>query len=154
PGSFVADPHTGTAVFITRGVYILDADARLILFSHHQVPPEGVLDKDLYLDADVMKLEYRPSRTGPSMYPILQVLGATDWNADWERTFKMSVNFGQQIGRLNTEQRLTLLTPQYARVDGRKYIWTSFYTTNELGPAAVRSLLFTYPEMKSKNLKD
>jgi dienelactone hydrolase len=154
PGSFVADPVTGTAVFITQGVYILDADARLILFSHHHVPPEGVLDKDLEPENELIRLENRPSSKGPPMYPILNVSGATDWNADWERTIKMRVNFGKQIGRLDTEQRVAVLTPRYARLDARKYAWSSFYTTDELGPAAVRSLLFTYPSAKTKDLKD
>src|SRR5262249_11098244 len=150
PGSYVADPSTGTAVFITKGVYILDADARQILFSHHQVPPEGVLDKDLDMNIDMIKLENRLSRAGPPMYALTHIVGATDWTPDWERTFKMNASFG----RLHVEQRLSVLTPRWVRVDARKYNWASFYLTSELGPETVRSLLDSCPELKAKSARE
>jgi acetyl esterase/lipase len=154
PGEYISDPASGKPVFMTKGIFLIDADSRLISFSHHQVPPEGVIDKDLISEAETIKLEHKLTRTGPAMYPILGVYGAGEWGADWGRTIKMRVNFGQQIGPLNVNQRLTVLTPHYARVDAKGYNWTSFYSTAELDRATVRSLLFNYPEMKSKDPKE
>ena len=150
PGKYTADPATGQAVWITSGAYILDAPARRIFFSPHQVPPEGVLEKDLYPEADVVKLESRVGRTGPAIYPLTQILGATEWTADWERKFKLNASFG----RVQVDQHLGLLTPYVARVDARKYTWSASYLTSELGPHVVRSLLYTYPEHKSTSAKD
>lgn len=152
PGNVIADPVTGEGVFIRQGVYVLNSDARIVTFSHHQVPPEGVINNP---EAELIKLDRKLGRAGPSMYPILQVFSATDWASDWSRTLKMRVDFGRgNIGPLNVDQRLIQLTPTYARVDARRYNWSSFYSINELERATVRSLLFTYPEQKSKNLKE
>jgi hypothetical protein len=150
PGKYTADPTSGQAVWITTGTYVLDAPARRIFFSPHQVPPEGVLDKDLYPEADVVRLESRISRYGGPIYPLTQILGATEWDSNWERKFKLNADFG----RVHVDQRLGLLTPHFARVDAKKYNWSAYYLTSELGPVAVRNLLNTYPEQKSKSVKD
>ncbi len=155
PGNIIADPVTGEGVFLKQGIYILDSDARWISFSHHQVPPEGVVDKELIPENETIKLDRGLGRVGPPMYPIHQVFNTTDWAGDWSRTLKMRVDFGRgKSGALDVEQRLVVLTPQYAHVDGRKYNWSSFYSINELDRSTVRSLLFSYPEKKSKNLKE
>jgi pimeloyl-ACP methyl ester carboxylesterase len=152
---FVTDDTSGQSFLVTKGVFLLDSDARLVGFSQHHVPPEGVIDKDVVSETDSIKFEQKSLRTGRPMYPILQVGSATEWTADWNRKLPMRVNFGTPgVGDMSVEQRLAVLTPQYLRVDGTKYNWTSFYRLGEFDPATIRSLLFNFPEMKGKNTTD
>jgi hypothetical protein len=149
PGSFQIDPATGSAVFMTKGTYFIDAGARRIFFSHHQIPPEGVLDKDLYQESDLVKLALKVYRSGPRMYPLTHIVGATEWTKDWDRVYKINASFG----RFHVDQKLGLLTPHYLRVDARKYEWSAYYMTTEFTPATIRSLLYSYPELKSESAR-
>jgi hypothetical protein len=149
PGSYYIDPGTGGAVFMTKGIYFLDSGARRIFFSHHQVPAEGVLDKDLYPESELVKLQRRVYRSGPPMEPLIQIVGATEWK-DWERTYKINL---PQTGRFNLTQKLGLLTPHYLRADALRRNWSAYYMTSEFSPAAVRALLYSYPELKSESAR-
>jgi hypothetical protein len=151
PGAYRIDPGTGTAVFMTKGVYILDAGARRIFFSPHQVPAEGVLDSDPVPESELVTLKQRVYRSGPTMeFPLTQIIGASDWTG-WERTFK--INYPPPYNRFNVTQKLGLLTPQYLRVDALKRTWSAYYMTTEFSPATVRSLLYSYPELKSDSAR-
>ena len=57
-------------------------------------------------------------------------------------------------GRYEVQQRMGLLTPQVARAEGLKYNWSASYLTSELGPEAVKDLLFHHIELRLKGDKD
>jgi pimeloyl-ACP methyl ester carboxylesterase len=148
-GSFTSDAETGQAVFMPRGSYILDADARRIFFSPTQL--QDVERTDPALAADVITLTMPLYRYNIlPMHDVVNIVGATDWDAKWERTFKIDALFKieERVGRLHIKQRLGLLTPTVARVDAVKYGWNPFYQTRELGPGVVRQLLANHPDLK------
>ncbi len=143
PQTIVVDPPTGKVVLVPTGEYWLESDGRLVRFSPQHV--QDVLDKNLYQDADIVRLESHPEHGRTSMYPLNIVLGTDPWDEHWNRNFKFVSPFGT---RISTPQHLGFLSPFYARMDSRKYNWYSYYQTSELGPATVRALLYTYPELK------
>ena len=64
------------------------------------------------------------------MRPLTYIVKVKDWDFDrWER----DILFRDTPGLLVARQRMTQLTPQYARVEGVKYYWTAYYLTKELG---------------------
>jgi hypothetical protein len=149
PGHYTGDPATGQAVWITSGAFVLDVPARRVFFSMHQL--QDVLDKDLFAEGDLDKFESRISRAGvPPVFPLAQILDPTDWDEKWDRTFRVRT----PQGRVDIKQRLGLLTPQYLRVDAYRYLWSAYYLTSELGPDAVRSLLYSNPELKSQSARE
>jgi predicted esterase len=148
-GSYIADPATGEAVFITRGGFTLDAQARRIYFSPTQV--QDALKQDASPDGDIIKLANPTSRYNiASVYPLTAILGADDFNDKWERKFKIRAPHGN----VSIDQRIGMLTPHFVRVDALKYNWSAYYSTNELGVSTVRSLLYSYPALKTKSARE
>ena len=82
--------------------------------------------------------------------PAPRVVGVplpTPWTVEkvepWEKwKRKILLNAGRV--RMPIEQRLTLLTPQRARVDGYHVDWVAYYLTRELGVDIIRTLLDQY----------
>lgn len=144
----IVDKGTKDAIWAPKGVFLLDDDARLIMFSPRQV--RDVDSKNLNEGADIVALQRPVIRAyGFRMEPILRIDEVTNWNDKWERLFRMQ----SDQGRANIQQRMSLLTPHFARVEGVKYAWSSFYMTRELGPDTVRYLLNRHPDMQEKNGK-
>src|SRR5262249_25495672 len=81
------------------------------------------------------------------IYPLVEILDASPWDARWERRFKVNSPFGRAE---EVKQRLGLLTPHYARVDALQYNWSAYYLTSELGGDAVQGLLYKHPDLKNK----
>lgn len=144
----IVDKGTKDAIWAPKGVFLLDDDARVIMFSPRQV--RDVDSKNLNEGADIVALQRPIIRAyGFRMEPILRIDEITAWDDKWERLSRLQ----SDQGRLNVQQRMSLLTPHFARVDGLKYAWSSFYMTRELGPDTVRFLLNRHPDMQEKNGK-
>jgi acetyl esterase/lipase len=150
PHTIVVDPPTGKVVLVANGDYWLETNGRVVRFSPQQV--QDVLDKDVYQAADIVSLESNPlSRGRANMYPLNVVLGGDPWNEHWDRNFRFVAPYG---GQVTSPQHLAFLSPFYARVDSRKFNWFSYYQTSELGPSTVRTLLYTYPGLKTGERND
>jgi pimeloyl-ACP methyl ester carboxylesterase len=72
------------------------------------------------------------------------------WDDRWNR---VSVFPTDEDNKVSVKQRITLLTPQFARLDADRYRWSAVYYTKELGPDTVRSLLIRHPSLDQKNEK-
>src|SRR5262245_40648493 len=96
-----------------NGFFLVDDGCRRVIFSQHQV--QEVEDKDLFRDSDVVRLA-RPHRNldnfrvpGGSAF-----LGVTPFDDKWERDCKIEA----PTGKITIRQRITLLTPHLAVVEG------------------------------------
>lgn len=69
----------------------------------------------------------------------------TPWDKNWDRTLTLLDPNGQ---RWKIVQRLTKLTPEFARVDAKTYDWTAFFMTSEMDPEVVKDLLYSHPDLK------
>jgi hypothetical protein len=142
PGEIVSD-QSGQGIWVPQAAFYLDEGARRILFSHPQL--QDVIEQDRADEPEIIKLATPFSRyNAKHMYPIVQLIDSTPWDEKWERMFKFAAPHGQVKAR----QRLSMLTPQYARVDSYNYFWTSGYLTRELGINTVQYLLSVHPELK------
>jgi pimeloyl-ACP methyl ester carboxylesterase len=142
PGEIIPDEQGG-GVWVPKSPFYLEDGARRILFGHLQV--QDVIEQSPNRDVEKLMQENRISRLGAKhMYPILQIVDAPPWDDNWQRLFK----FTAPHGRVDARQRLSVLTPQYARVDAHNLYWAMYYDTKELGLNTVQSLLSTSPELK------
>jgi enterochelin esterase-like enzyme len=153
-GGWQQDIYSDQPVWMPRGIYVLDAGARRIYFSHSQI--QDVDNRDLNRDTEFIQLETHVSRMNHlPMYPLVQIVGATEFDNRWERDFKINAESVGPNPRLHIRQRVSVLTPQFARVEALKYNWTSYYQTRELGYQAVRNLLASHPDLAlKKDAKD
>jgi pimeloyl-ACP methyl ester carboxylesterase len=141
-GEVISD-DAGGGIWVPKSTFFLEDGPRRILFGHSQV--QDVMEQNPNQDAEKVKAETPISRLGAKhMYPILQIVDAPPWDDNWKRLFK----FMAPHGRVDARQRLSILTPQYARVDNYNLYWSMFYDTKELGLNTVQSLLSTSPELK------
>jgi pimeloyl-ACP methyl ester carboxylesterase len=144
-GGFELDKGSGQPVWMPTGGMALDTGARVVFFSHSQVLQ--VEPKDPNPDEASLRLLNLKSRTSAlEMYPLVHILESTPWDQRWERQFKLQA----AVGLIGIDQRLAILTPQDARVDAKRFAWTSWYLTTELGPETVHELLSNHPDLKSK----
>jgi dienelactone hydrolase len=132
-------------LWMPKNLYWVDADARAVIFSTRQV--EDADKRDLTREADIVKVNRRVSRLDNWVVPPVQhIVEITPWNDKWERVYRLRRPSDDLI--LNIGQRLSVLTPHYARVEGLRYNWSQFYLTSELGPATVRTLLAQHPDFQ------
>jgi pimeloyl-ACP methyl ester carboxylesterase len=137
------------AVPTPGGFYTIDDGVRNIIFSPGQL-------QDVIRDDQTRSV--KPiAFTGPTPRVIGDLLPAP-WTIDtvepwdkWARTIRLAT---AARGPVNIQQRLTLLTPQRARVDAYKVDWISYYKTPELGVQTVRDLLGQYFAKTKENEPD
>lgn len=139
----------GQAFTVPSGPFFLIDFPRSISFSRLQV--EDANNKDIQPDFMVLR---RPPGRFPQpkpIYPLINLEGASKFDDKGERNFYMLMPDGKKIA---VEQRWTVLTPQYTRIEARRYLWNAFYRTTELGPKMVRGMLENHPAIKKKPEKD
>jgi pimeloyl-ACP methyl ester carboxylesterase len=143
-GSVQVDPYTGESVWMPAGSFLLDTGPRRVFFSHLRV--QAALNQAQAQSED-LKIQNKVSRSAAlHIYPLTHILSCTNWDERWERTFRIQAPFG----KLDIKQRLSILTPEYARVDAIKYAWNPFYLTQEFGADTVHKLLASAPDLKLK----
>lgn len=150
-GETITDPG-GQAFTIPTGPFFILDGARRVYFSHAHVAKAN--NKDVFEGAEIVKLERRVSRLNAQpMPPLIDLREVSDWNDRWERKYTIGYQLGKKTWVTDIDQRLTQLTPQFARVDALKFNWTAFYNTNELGGETVRRLLNQHPDMTERGGK-
>lgn len=147
-GSVIIDPVSGQAFEIAKinGFFSIDDEARRVIFSARQVAEEGVEDRDLNREADLVRLSSRRViNLDHFMLPPSVFLDVPPWDERWERAVKLETPTGKQT----VVQRITQLTPLFTRAESLRYRWNPCYLTRELDPEAVRKLLAQHPDLKS-----
>jgi pimeloyl-ACP methyl ester carboxylesterase len=141
----IVDPATKQVIPVTKAgaFFTLDDGPRRIILS-----PAQILDldpKDVNRGVEPVKFA-RTTRLGGglSLDKVWQIEETEPWDDKWERVIKLKTS----TRRVDIKQRLTLLTPTYVRIDALTYNWVSYYLTSELGPDAVRGLIFQYRQQK------
>lgn len=143
----IVDPASGATVSIplAGGFLYLDDDVRRIYFSPSQV--QEVLKRDPNDQKDIIKLrKLGTSNVGYALRSGFEFEAYGPWNKKWEREIPTST----PQGRIHIEQRLTVLTPEYMRVDSLRYNWIPYYKTQEYSPEVVISLLESYYATKKE----
>jgi predicted esterase len=126
-----------------NGFFAVDAGARSTIFSPKQVlkseDTSGSRPGDsLRFARQLVNIEH--FKLPPGVYEKI-----TSWDKNWDRTLTLLANTGQKY---KIDQRLTLLTPQYARVEAKRYNWTAYFLTSEMDPEVVKDLLYNHPDLK------
>jgi len=129
---------------------MVDDNARQILFSPLQV--EKVIASPPLVENDVKmprRIFYAPKTKPLPAYN--DGFEPAVWNDKWERTARVPTI----LGPVTLPQHLSILSPQYLRIDSTsKWIWSGYYLTRELGPDTVRTLLSLHPDLKETKDKD
>ncbi|MBY0523105.1 MAG: hypothetical protein K2R98_06885 [Gemmataceae bacterium] len=145
-GETIFDPASGQSIPIAKGFFMVDDSARRTVFSMRQV--QEVLEQDVDNSPDLVVLQQpfvRMNNLRLDSVGEIQEVGPFD--VRWDRDFKFFANPG---GVTVSRQKMTVLTPHYARVDAGKHRWAMMYLTRELGPDVVRQLLHSHPDLKEK----
>ncbi|HEV3262949.1 MAG TPA: hypothetical protein VG013_39300 [Gemmataceae bacterium] len=145
----------GRRVFeIPTGNFFLDDNARLITFARNRVADvsEGDFTKNYEDIRNGSRIGHR-FQTG--INPILHIESVTPWGEtkEWQRQAIIRTAGDREI---KVRQRLTELTPYYARVEALDFNWGGCYLTAELRPHEVRDLLTHRPKLTltAKERKD
>jgi pimeloyl-ACP methyl ester carboxylesterase len=150
PKEFFVDPASGVSVPLANANALLYVDdgARRIIFSPHPSQVQDVLAIDH--EKDLVKLTKRGVLAkGFSLLPGWEFEGYTDWSSRWERTAHVNTS----RGRIEMDQRITLLTPYQVRVEALKFNWMPSYLTREFEPDLVHRLLTSY-FVEQKDMKE
>jgi hypothetical protein len=139
--ALIIDDASGTAFQAPKldGFFMLDAGARLFIFSHRQV--QHVDDKDV---SSGLKFERPIPHLDHFNVPQGIYENISPWDAKWDRVLTLST----PEGKAKIAQHLSQLTPQYARVEARSYKWIAYFATSELEPDVVKRLLYNHPDLK------
>jgi pimeloyl-ACP methyl ester carboxylesterase len=147
---FFVDPASGQPIPIPKGFLYVDDHARRIHFDHSQV--QEVIPLTAAELAGQMRLEryFFPKRRDVIL-PTWQFDDVTAWDAKWYRTVTVNTNFGSKY--LKLDQRIGVMTPQYAQAMTVGYNWEPCFLTPEFGPDMGRRLAWRYFENK-KEMKE
>jgi pimeloyl-ACP methyl ester carboxylesterase len=138
------DSYSGTAITIPKGFYLMDDGPRRISFAPTQV---GRVDVRKFVsDEKVMHVKHFPKVGMTTDVPaILDVLKATEFDKDWERTLSFRGKTKDPRNPLVTQtvaQHIGMLTPYSLRVDTTTtYLYSSAYLTREFSPEVIQFLL-------------
>jgi pimeloyl-ACP methyl ester carboxylesterase len=153
----ISDPLSGQVFSISSGFFVLEDNARRVIFSPHLIARDerAVDNRDLEDNPDLVVL-IRPfvrlyNGKLNSIGPISEI---TPFDDNWDRQCKFTALFEGAKGGAESEnarQKLVILTPNYARVDAYKWRWSAFYPTKELGADTVRLLLHGHPDLREKD---
>jgi len=144
PTDVIIDPASGSSFSVPAGsgnLYV-DDGVRRILFSPRQVQDGGII-KDEPGDErpSVALTKLSKLAIGGSFYPAWSVESTGEFDPKWERGVRINTN-GR--GTIDAVQRVTVLTPQFMRVDTLRLEWIPRYFTRELEPHTVHTLLKNY----------
>jgi hypothetical protein len=146
------DTVTGTPFSYPKGFFLVDDGPRRIVFSQKQVRLVTKMDQPL---DDFVKFP-PPVVIGKAMPPVVDVVGAGDWDAKLERqfTFKTPVSIpgkGSGLQDATLKQRIGALSPYFVRVDAtEKCAWASVYLLREFTPEVVQRALSNHKDFQEK----
>jgi pimeloyl-ACP methyl ester carboxylesterase len=153
--SFV-DAATGRSFIAAKldGFFLVEAGARIIAFSPNQVAEAHKQEADSSIDI-IRKPRIIRYGGGTPLELDWDVDEVNPFNPQWERTITLNT-YNKKLNlrrKRKVEQRVTELGPQYARLEAKYVAWTAYYATSELGPKAVRELLYAHWERLAKKAK-
>src|SRR5436190_21167106 len=133
----IYDPISGQPIRIPvlGGFYTVDEGARTVIFAPNQV--YDVVEARTKKNQIVLTRE-PPARATEELGNLWQPLAFHKWEIQgMERTVTTKLwNKTQDI-----QQRITILTPEYFRVQSLTYKWLPHYMTSELDPDTLRKML-------------
>jgi predicted esterase len=146
----ISDPRSGSVFEMAKpaGFFMIDDEARRIIFSHRQV--RDALDKDPARDAGLVRIERGIVRIDHWRLPLSQTLAVSPWNAKWDRVVTVQTDGG----RVGIDQHLSILTPYFLRIDARRYNWSPHYLIREVDPDFVLPLLRNPPPIKATTMSE
>ncbi len=139
----ISEGGTPFKVDKANGFFAVDAGPKSTIFSPKQVlkseDTSAIKKGDSQrFQRELTNIELR--KMPPGVYDKI-----TPWDAKWDRSLFLRGATGQKY---RIDQRLTLLTPEYARVDAKIYRWTAYFLTSEMDPEVVKDLLYNHSELK------
>jgi predicted esterase len=148
------DPVSGRTFTTAKlnGFYMIDDDARRIVFSASQVA--DATRQDINRAADVIRQEritrYQGGKPMPLFWDVDNV--DTDFRV-WERDIRLNIKNqkGEIGGRYKFRQRITELTPHHLRLEALYYNWTAYYLTREFDPETISTLIIDHLERLGRN---
>ena len=144
----IFDPASGVGITVPRAgkPFWLDDGVRNIWFSPSQLK-DAIPDKSKKVAADQVFTQEVSNRRGE--LPLGWVMeSATEWDGRLEREVTLRTPQG---GKFKIKQRITVLTPDRIRIDATNYDWSCNYSTKEVGPQVVRSLVYQFLNKKKEN---
>lgn len=149
----ISDAENGFSFSIpkAKGFDVLDDGLRWWIFSKHQKQAaeiqqniKGLEDLKEYGRTVVLKQQQ-------SLPNFTRGFRADDFDKNWKRTIRVDTNVRDFQ---NIEQVVRVLGPKRMIVVSRTHKWHPYFSTRELGPAAVRALLVTHPDLDEKGKPD
>jgi len=144
--TMVNDPATGRPVPVPKdtGFDMVDEGPKIMIFSAH-AKQLGEVGKDVKLRPELKAYTRNipPRKRTDPLPPGATTRSTTEFNAGWLRTLTVNVPLGFD----NIEQLITHLDPYYCYIWSPTHIWRLSYRTTEMGPAKVRKLLSTHPDL-------
>jgi predicted esterase len=123
------------------GFFMVDAGPKSTIFSAKQILRTDNLPRTV----ETLRFVRQVANIEGLKLPAGIYEKITPWDKNWDRTLTLLSGSGQ---RTHIQQRLTILTPEYARVDGKRYNWTAYFMTSEMDPEVVKDLLYSHPDLK------
>jgi pimeloyl-ACP methyl ester carboxylesterase len=139
--------ENGVFIPVGNGFFVLDDDVRRIVFSFRQVQDVDEKEVIKVKELVVLRQKFTPFTTAQRVEPFGPILEVTNFDGNWDRTFKYQPTKG---GPFLTKQKMTHLNPYFAAVESQRHLWQAMYLTRELGPDAVVGLLHSHPDLKEK----
>ncbi len=146
-GDTVANPATGESILVGKGFYLLDEGVRRVVFSARHV--EEIIENEVDNSADLVGLT-RPfaRRANTELKYITEILDVKPWDDNWNRNVKL-IPSGVNKPEV-AEQCVFSMTPNFVWVRARNFGWDAMYTTRELGPDQIYSLLISHESLREK----
>lgn len=150
----VSDPTSGEVFPIARvnALKFIDDGPRWTVFSDHR-SRIGDVDNKFNKFADMEALH---SILVPGQRQKLPVTIAYEKTTDFDKNLSRVVHYRDTVhqgGRYEFKQRATVISPHYIRLDCINFMWTSYYSTQEVGPEITRFLLDNHPDLQEKDGK-
>jgi dienelactone hydrolase len=152
-GKISREAESVEGIVIQKGSFFVMDGPRNVLFAHTQV--QDFDDKIVDRVADLVRIEDRPYRLQYDvMDPVLRFEKATNFDKVGFRQATYEVFRKGKPQSLNLEQRLGAVTPEYLRIDARRYNWSAYYRPNEVGHEAIADYLANHRLFKLKGDKE
>lgn len=142
----IPDPASGKLILSVNaaGFDYVDEGPKIVFFSTHS-KQLGEISKDIKLRPDYRV--YKNLITSVKSQDPLPVggnlLNISDWDAKWRRLIEIKMPLGTE----RIEQQIVQLDPYFCWISSPTHAWRVGQRTSELGPALVRRLLATHPEL-------
>lgn len=148
----INDPQNGFSLSIpkAKGFDVIDDGLRWWIFSKHQKQTAEIQQNIKGLE-DLKEYGRQVIPRQLQSLPSYGQFSAPDFDKNWKRTIRVKTGNGnfQDI-----EQVIRVLGPKRMIHVSTTHKWYPYFSTRELSPATIRSLLVTHPELDEKGTPD